>query len=77
MKITVRLFATLRDLLPGDEKKALVELERGSTVKDLADYLGISPEETLIIKVNGKRGEKSTVLKDGDRVGIFPPVGGG
>ncbi|MCK8824799.1 MoaD/ThiS family protein [Fuchsiella alkaliacetigena] len=77
MKVTVRLFATLKDLLPKDRKKVLVELAEGSTVNDVAEHFKIPQEETLIIKVNGRSADKSTVLKDGDRVGIFPPVGGG
>lgn len=77
MKITVRLFATLKDFLPKDKKKASIELKAGSTVNDIVKYFEIPQEEPLIIKVNGKHGLKSTELKDGDRVGIFPPVGGG
>lgn len=77
MEVTVRLFATLKDLLPEDKKKISIELEAGSTVNEVIEYFGIPQEEALIIKVNGRHGSKSTILEDGDRVGIFPPVGGG
>ncbi|MCK8826774.1 RnfH family protein [Natroniella acetigena] len=77
MKVTVRLFATLKDFFPKNQKKVLVELEAGSTVNEVVEYFGIPQTTPLIIKVNGRSGSKSTVLKDGDRVGIFPPVGGG
>jgi molybdopterin converting factor small subunit len=77
MKVTVRLFATLRDLLPKDKKMVTVKLETDSTVEELLEHFKVSQEFPLIIKINGKNGTKNTVLENGDRVGIFPPVGGG
>ncbi len=77
MEVIVRLFATLRDLLPENKKMETIEIKTGSTVNDVAKYYNISPEASLIIKVNGRHAARDTVLEDGDRVGIFPPVGGG
>lgn len=51
--------------------------------------LGIAPEERVLagegiaedavhsVMVNGHRGTFETRLRGGDRLGLFPPVGGG
>ncbi|MGE5576127.1 MAG: MoaD/ThiS family protein [Syntrophothermus sp.] len=39
--------------------------------------LGIPPGEAFVVMVNGRRQDLGWTLKDGDRIGIFPPVGGG
>ncbi|MFZ5945492.1 MAG: MoaD/ThiS family protein [Bacillota bacterium] len=75
MEIEVRLFAHLRQLAPDGPIK--VVLDDGSTVQRLIDHLGINNEKNLIIMVNGRRQEEDTELFNADRVGIFPPVGGG
>ncbi|MFO7818649.1 MAG: MoaD/ThiS family protein [Halanaerobacter sp.] len=77
MTVTVRLFATLKELLPEGRKKMEVDLEEDTTVRELAQEIDIADDEELIIKINGRRGSEDTILKDGDRVGLFPPVGGG
>lgn len=78
MVIELRLFATLRGYLPanptGVEK---VELPENATVMDIVNKLGINFEEIRLILVNGILNEADYVLKDGDRVALFPPVGGG
>ncbi|MBO8168212.1 MAG: MoaD/ThiS family protein [Thermoanaerobacteraceae bacterium] len=78
MQLEVRLFANLRDYLPKDSKgQVKVELPEGSTAADLIKHLNIPRDLPLIIMVNGRREPENHVLQDGDRVGIFPPVGGG
>ena len=49
----------------------------GTDVRDLLLRLAIPESEAKIIFVNGIGVEKDALLHDGDRVGIFPPVGGG
>jgi len=78
MKLEIRLFATLRDLLPKENKgKTQVELPEGSTVDDLIKMLNIPEDLPLIIMLNGRRETEDIKLKENDRIGIFPPVGGG
>ncbi len=47
------------------------------TVKDVIHTLKIPCEEVKVVFVNGKHASLQTKLKDGDRIGIFPAVGGG
>jgi sulfur carrier protein len=74
MKITVKLFATLRI------NRFVIdtfEFPEGTTILDVADALGIPKEALALTMVNGIPMEDSHILKDGDKLSIFPPVGGG
>ena len=79
MRVTVKLFATLVRFKDGTRtgKPFEVDLPDGAIVKDLIDHLKIPPEETHIVFINNIIEEHYSNLKDGDIVGIFPPVGGG
>lgn len=78
MEVELRLFATLRDRLPKENRGVdKVQLPEGSTVNDLIDRLQISQAEAAVIMVNGKKTSPDTSLTDGDRLSIFPPIGGG
>lgn len=77
MKATIdlKLFATLASHLPANASE--LAIEDGTTIGQLIDRLDISPSEAKLIFVNGVRKELNAVLHGGERVGIFPPVGGG
>jgi len=79
MIVKVKLFATLRKYLPGLElgKAADIKLEPDSSIADLYNFLQIPLEEIKLAYVNGIYCEPDTILKDGDEIGIFPPIGGG
>jgi len=81
MRVTVRLFAKLRDLAGSGELvrevpppatvqsvwKALV-----SEMPALADY-----ERTMSVAVNADYSRMSSPVQDGDEVAFLPPVSGG
>jgi len=75
VRVEVRLFAYLRKLFPGGFHD--IELAEESTLEDIINVLELTEEKSLIIMVNGRREEITKTLRDGDRIGIFPPVGGG
>ena len=75
MPIDLRCFATLAPLMPANA--GAFPLVPGETVLELTKRLGIPLEEIKLVFVNGAAASLDTVLADGDRVGIFPPVGGG
>ena len=74
MQVTVKAFATLTKYQPEGGR---LELEEGSTVADVLRIIELAPEEVTIIFVNSVHSELDKVLHDGDKVGLFPPVGGG
>ena len=79
MRVTVKLFATLVRFKDGSRagRPFDVELPEGSIVQDLIDSLKIPVEETHVVFINNIIEERGSKLKDGDVVGMFPPVGGG
>ena len=80
MKILVKLYATLRIFAPPDnELGEFFEVEfNGATISDLAEHLGFTRELARIVFVNDSQtSDLSSALTNGDRVVIFPPVGGG
>lgn len=73
--IEIRLFATLEKWMP--ENAGRYEIREGTTVGDLLALLHIPEEKARLIFVNGRKSGREERLHPGDRVGIFPPVGGG
>ena len=78
MFVQVHLYATLRRYAPADSKGVLVlELQSNETVGELLYRMGIDVGEIHIIMINGVSGNMESILHDNDRLGVFPPVGGG
>ncbi|MBN1486670.1 MAG: MoaD/ThiS family protein [Anaerolineae bacterium] len=80
MLVGVKLFATLRRYAPeGNELGEVfeVELPENSVIGDLIEYLNIRSGEVKVSFVNGRARSVHYLLKEGDEVGFFPPVGGG
>ncbi|MEX1297779.1 MAG: MoaD/ThiS family protein [Desulfotignum sp.] len=73
--ITLKLFATLAPYLP--ENADHFQIEDGTTVEDLIEALQLPSDAVKLIFVNGRKQERTHALKSGDRLGLFPPVGGG
>ncbi len=74
MRITVKLFATLRK---GRFEVKEMDFPEGATPAKVTKSLDIPEEESAIVFVNGRNAEMDRVLHDGDILAIFPPVGGG
>ena len=87
MRIELRLFANLRDRLPGDRRvhrgRGELELAAGASLQDLLDKLAIEPRLAQMVLINGDqmpRGlerRRTIQLAEGDVVAIFPPLAGG
>jgi molybdopterin converting factor small subunit len=79
MDIEVNLFASLARLKPDDAggKSWRVKCDEGTTVSKLLVHIGVPEKEVKLIFRNGVMCSPEETLRDGDRVGIFPPVGGG
>ena len=79
MPLLVKLSTTLRGQVPGYDPLTGLDLEfvPGESAQGLIRRLGLDPARIKIIMVNGRSAALDRQLKDGDRVGLFPPVGGG
>jgi sulfur-carrier protein len=73
--IQIKLFASLGRYMP-DNSDAF-PIDPGVTVQDLASGLGVPLESARLIFVNGQKRDLAATLSGGERVAIFPPVGGG
>ncbi|HNT75625.1 MAG TPA: MoaD/ThiS family protein [Anaerolineae bacterium] len=79
MLVQVKLFANLQRYWPSVPagQATPINLPEGSTVGDLIRHLAIRENEIKVTFVNGRARAELYRLKEGDEVGIFPPVGGG
>ncbi|MCL0074003.1 MoaD/ThiS family protein [Dehalococcoidia bacterium] len=80
IEIEIRLYATLKRYRPELKvgEPLFLNVDEGTTAKRvLEEVLGIPAKVVKTVFVNGIYRDLDHVLADGDRVGIFPPVGGG
>lgn len=79
MKIELYLYATLAKYLPENAgpRSVTLDVENNACIRDVVGRLRIPEERIKLVFVNGVHGRMDTVVEDGDRVGLFPPVGGG
>ena len=79
INVEVRLYATFRKYYPKAKKSGAIKLSirNGVTLQQLYARLNIPLEEVKIVMVNGRAQNHSYAFSDGDRIAIFPPVGGG
>ena len=78
MKIELRLFASLSVYMPEtDSADAVINIKQGISIRELLEQYNVPLDSVKIIFVNGVHAERDEILKEGDRVGIFPPVAGG
>ncbi len=83
MKITLKLFATLGDLLPQGASANAVEVEvrDGCTPNEIIDRYQVPRELAHLLLLNGVFVDKSNrdkpIVHAGDTVAVWPPVAGG
>ena len=73
--IQIKLFATLQKFMPASAENYTIEA--GTTVGGLLQQLDIPLEKIKLVFIDGTRADLTSTLRGGERVGIFPPVGGG
>ncbi len=79
MPLQIFLNATLRQYVPDYNPYQGISLEvaPGTPVSQLIDRLGLPFQEVTLIMVDGRRQEADFVLQGNERLGLFPPIGGG
>ena len=79
IKIECRLYASLRKYAPDYQLGEAMELDLpdGTTLAELYELLKVPPDEVKRTFVSGLSKAPSHALSDGDRVALFPPIGGG
>ena len=79
MRIELRLYASLSRYLPEKREgnSCDIEIAPGTTINELLRDRNIPLEAPKVIFLNGVHARGDEILKEGDRVGAFPPVAGG
>ncbi|MFA5627592.1 MAG: MoaD/ThiS family protein [Thiohalomonadaceae bacterium] len=77
MSVTVKFFASLKDLLGCDG--ATVEIGEVASVSDvwLQAAGGKAMPDNVLAAINMEYVDQNTLVHDGDEVAFFPPVTGG
>jgi molybdopterin synthase sulfur carrier subunit len=81
LKLDIGLFAGLScnnpELPCYGEKIFLMETLEGLSIRQLRNLLAIDPAAPLLVMVNNRHEKEDFILHNGDRVAMFPPLGGG
>src|SRR5436305_9305071 len=76
MRVTVRLFAQLRERAGSSELE--LELPDGARVRDALAAVGdLAAGVPLVMAVNREYADEDVVLAAGDELALIPPVSGG
>jgi molybdopterin converting factor small subunit len=73
--IQLQLFASLKKFMPPTADHYAIQ--SGTTVGALLTQLEVPQDQIKLVFVDGVKVDLATTLAGGERVGIFPPVGGG
>ena len=79
MQVRVKLFASLKQYVPGLTAGVPIEVElpAGATLTDLVRQMKLPQAEINLIYVNARAQPLTYILNPADEVGIFPKIGGG
>ncbi len=79
IRVEVRLHASLERVRPGLKAGEVLplDLKEGTSVEQMVEALGIPKKGVHLALINGRMCSLDHSLSDGDRVALFPPVGGG
>jgi len=79
VKVELHLYASFKSHLPDKcgGNPCIMEIPEGTTIRELLSRLNIPPEAPKVIFLNGVHTQGDEILKEGDRLGAFPPVAGG
>ena len=76
ISVTIKFFATLREFGPDND---IIKIPENSKVIFLFEKYNIPRDNRKAIILVNRRPHKNqdTIIKDGDVIAIFPPIGGG
>ncbi len=75
MKVTVNVGSYLRYYVKNHQ--IILDLEKGMSVEEALKGISIPKKIPLLILVDGIHQRKDYVLKEGEVLSVYPPIGGG
>ena len=74
--IEIHLYGKLRSLIPGssasEDTTMMLDFHENETFIQLIQRLGLQEEDLGDCFINGNLAKKGHIMKDGDRLGLFP-----
>jgi len=77
MEIYAVFNSSLKRYAATDDGKVKVSVSNGTTIKGFLDGFKVIPGEVGLIVLNSNIASQDIVLKDGDRLELYPVIGGG
>jgi molybdopterin synthase sulfur carrier subunit len=74
MKVELNLYASLARAV---SRSGPLDIAENTTILGLLRHLDVPMDRVKIIFLNGVHASGDETLREGDRVGVFPPVAGG
>jgi len=74
MAVELEVFGAL---VRPDKRRQILQINGRTTVRQVADSLGLNPDEIGLITIQGVQSELDDVIPPGCRLCIFPPMSGG
>lgn len=73
-RVTFRFYEELNDFLPEDRRRVdfRAEFNNKRSIKDIIESFGVPHTEIDLILVNGQSVDFTYIMKDGDRVSVYP-----
>jgi uncharacterized protein with PIN domain len=82
-RVTIRFYEELNDFLPQQDRKRDIEVSFSGarSIKDFIESLGVPHVEVDLILVHGASVDFNYLIRDGDRISVYPvferlPIGG-
>jgi len=74
LQINIRFYEELNDFLPMAQRKRAFDchLRQASSIKDLIESLGVPHTEVDLILVNSESVDFNYLIRDGDRISVYP-----
>lgn len=73
-KVLIRFYEELNDFLPPGKRKRDFEvpLNKKETIQDIIKRVGVPQEQVDLVLVNGQSAPLDHVLREGDRISVYP-----
>ncbi len=75
MKVTVKINSYLRSYLK--KHQIILDFEKEMSVEEVLEKISIPKRIPLLILVDGNHQRKDYILKEGEVLSVYPPIGGG
>jgi len=81
MEVKITFFGRFREIT--GENETTLEIKKDLTLKEiieiiLREYPKLKEEKnSMLFSVNHRYASLETIVRDGDKIAVFPPVGGG